>query len=49
MCLRASGRFIVFRRIFLIMGLLYMYRSVLYFVTVLPKPDPDYKCMPKSP
>ncbi|XP_037072867.1 phosphatidylcholine:ceramide cholinephosphotransferase 1-like isoform X2 [Pollicipes pollicipes] len=41
-------RFIVFRRIFLIMGLLYMMRSVLYFVTALPKPDPDYQCEPKA-
>ncbi|KAF0294464.1 Phosphatidylcholine:ceramide cholinephosphotransferase 2 [Amphibalanus amphitrite] len=41
-------RFIVFRRIFLLMGLLYMMRSVLYFVTALPKPDPDYKCDPKA-
>lgn len=30
------------------MGLLYMMRSVLYFVTALPKPDEDYKCEAKA-
>lgn len=41
-------RMIVLRRIFMIMGLLYMMRSVTYFVTVLPKPNPHYHCAPKA-
>jgi len=40
-------RMIIFRRIFLIIGMLYMYRGVTMFVTVLPKPDPHYMCAPK--
>lgn len=41
-------RFIVFRRIFFLAGIHYFYRSVTFYVTVLPKADPTYKCAPKS-
>lgn len=42
-----AHRAIVFRRIFLLLGLLYMYRGLTMFVTVLPMSDPNYKCAPK--
>ncbi|XP_034245360.1 phosphatidylcholine:ceramide cholinephosphotransferase 2-like isoform X2 [Thrips palmi] len=41
-------RFIVFRRLFLMMSLLYLMRSVTMFVTVLPMSDPTYYCSPKA-
>ncbi|XP_073967286.1 LOW QUALITY PROTEIN: phosphatidylcholine:ceramide cholinephosphotransferase 2-like [Choristoneura fumiferana] len=41
-------RFIVARRLFLIIGLLYLYRSVTMFVTVLPMSSTTYYCSPKS-
>ncbi|XP_066260359.1 phosphatidylcholine:ceramide cholinephosphotransferase 2-like isoform X2 [Euwallacea similis] len=41
-------RFIVFRRIFLIMSLLYMYRAITMYVTVLPLSSETYECSPKS-
>lgn len=41
-------RFIVSRRLFLIIGLLYLYRSVTMFVTVLPVSSTTYYCSPKS-
>jgi len=37
----------VLRRIFVILGLLYMYRSVTMSITVLPKSDRLYPCAPK--
>ena len=40
-------RTIVLRRIFLVLGLLYMYRSVTMSITVLPKSDRSYPCAPK--
>jgi len=40
-------RMIVFRRIFIMMGLLYFYRSITLYITALPKPDPNYPCAPK--
>jgi len=40
-------RMIVLRRIFLMVGMLYMYRGITMFVTVLPKPDSSYYCSPK--
>lgn len=40
-------RFIVLRRILLIVGCLYLYRAITMWVTVLPAPDPKYKCAPK--
>lgn len=42
-------RFIVFRRIFLIVGLLYFYRAVTFFVTILPVSSKSYTCAPKEP
>lgn len=41
-------RFIVARRIFFIIGLLYLYRSITMFVTVLPVSSETYFCSPKS-
>ena len=43
-----AHRFILLRRIFFLLGLLYFYRSVTIFVTVLPKSDPNYKCSEKA-
>ena len=40
-------RFIVLRRIMLLVGVLYLYRSVTMWVTALPKADPNYECAPK--
>ncbi|CAH1997566.1 unnamed protein product [Acanthoscelides obtectus] len=40
-------RWIVFRRIFLIMSLLYMYRAITMYVTVLPIASKTYPCSPK--
>ncbi|CAK1544784.1 unnamed protein product [Leptosia nina] len=41
-------RFIVSRRLFFIIGLLYLYRSLTMFVTVLPVSSTTYYCSPKS-
>ncbi|GJQ76884.1 hypothetical protein Trydic_g15088 [Trypoxylus dichotomus] len=41
-------RFIVFRRMFLILTLLYMYRAITIFVTVMPVSSKTYYCSPKS-
>lgn len=41
-------RFIVARRIFLLMGLLYMMRSITMYVTVLPVASKTYFCSPKE-
>lgn len=41
-------RFIVARRMFLIIGLLYLYRSITMYVTVLPVSSTTYYCSPKS-
>ncbi|KOB78239.1 putative spingomyelin synthetase [Operophtera brumata] len=41
-------RFIVSRRLFFIIGLLYLYRSVTMFVTVLPVSSTTYYCSPKT-
>ena len=43
-----SHRTILLRRIWLILGLLYFYRAVTMCVTVLPKADKTYTCMPKK-
>lgn len=40
-------KYIVFRRIFLIMGLLYLMRAITMSVTVLPVPSRTYNCSPK--
>jgi len=42
-----THRTIVFRRVALMAGLLYMYRGFTMFITVLPMSDPNYKCAPK--
>merc|ERR1719370_1653140 len=44
-----SHRTIILRRIWLILGLLYYYRALTMCVTVLPKADKTYTCMPKTP
>ncbi|CAL4115987.1 unnamed protein product [Meganyctiphanes norvegica] len=41
-------RWILFRRVCLILGLLYFYRSICMYVTVLPVANPSYYCSPKS-
>jgi len=40
-------RTIVARRICLLIGLHYLYRSFTFFVTVLPKPDESFHCAPQ--
>ena len=40
-------RFIVLRRIFLLVGVLYLYRSVTMWVTALPIADTEYVCAEK--
>ena len=40
-------RFVLLRRIWFLMGLLYFYRSLTIFVTVLPKADTGYQCSEK--
>ncbi|XP_043271419.1 phosphatidylcholine:ceramide cholinephosphotransferase 1-like isoform X3 [Venturia canescens] len=40
-------RFIVVRRVFLLMGLLYLMRSITFYVTVLPVSSKTYFCSPK--
>lgn len=46
-CIFHRHRFIVLRRVFLLLGLLYGYRAITMFVTVLPKANPEYQCDPK--
>lgn len=41
-------RFIVLRRMFLLLGLLYMMRSITMYVTVLPISSKTYYCSPKA-
>ena len=41
-------RFIVIRRIFLLLGILYYYRSLCFWVTVVPKADIHYHCNNRS-
>ncbi|KAK3888973.1 hypothetical protein Pcinc_007004 [Petrolisthes cinctipes] len=41
-------RWILFRRVFVIMGLLYLYRSITMYVTVLPLANPNTYCSPKA-
>ena len=40
-------RFIVLRRVVLIIGTLYLYRAITMWVTALPVADPSYHCAPK--
>lgn len=41
-------RLIIVRRIWFLLGILYYYRAVTMFITVLPKSDETYTCHPKS-
>ncbi|KAF5300990.1 hypothetical protein FQR65_LT19285 [Abscondita terminalis] len=41
-------RFIIFRRLFLILSLLYLYRAITMYVTVLPMASETYYCSPKT-
>jgi len=41
-------RLIVLRRIWFLLGILYYYRALTFFVTVLPKADEEYECQPRS-
>ena len=41
-------RLIILRRIWLLLGILYYYRALTFFVTVLPKADEEYECAPIS-
>jgi len=41
-------RMIILRRIWLLLGILYYYRAMTFFVTVLPKADEEYECAPIS-
>ena len=43
-----SHRLIILRRIWLLLGILYYYRAITMFITVLPKADKTYICQPKS-
>jgi len=42
-----THRLIILRRIWLLLGLLYFYRAITMFITVLPKADTKYTCSPK--
>jgi len=46
-CIFHKHRFIVLRRLCLLLGLLYGYRAITMFVTVLPISNPNYQCDPK--
>lgn len=41
-------RIIVLRRIWLLLGVLYYYRAMTFFITVLPKSDETYECEAQS-
>ena len=40
-------RLIILRRVWLVLAVLYYYRALTMFVTVLPKPDVRYECRPR--
>lgn len=42
-------KWIIFRRVFLMMSLLYLYRGVTMFITVVPIASVKYYCSPKAP
>jgi shingomyelin synthase len=48
LCLFHGSRFVVLRRVFFLGGLHYLYRAITMYVTVLPKPDSHYTCVPKA-
>lgn len=41
-----THRLIILRRVFLMLGLLYVYRAITMYITVLPNPDPLTPCAP---
>merc|ERR1719369_1834128 len=43
-----THRLVILRRIWLLLGVLYYYRALTMFVTVLPKADKNYTCTPKK-
>lgn len=43
-----THRLVILRRIWLLLGILYYYRAITMFITVLPKADKTYICQPKS-
>lgn len=43
-----THRLIILRRIWYLLGLLYFYRSLTMFITVLPKADTAYTCKPQT-
>jgi len=43
-----AHRLVILRRIWFILGVLYLYRAITMFVTVLPKSDTGYICKPTS-
>ena len=43
-----AHRLVILRRVWLIQGLLYFYRAITMFITVLPKPDINYECAHKE-
>merc|ERR1712165_605487 len=42
-----NHRLIILRRIWLLLGILYFYRAITMYITVLPKADTSYTCSPK--
>lgn len=40
-------RLVILRRVWLMLGILYYYRAITMFITVLPKPDESYTCAQK--
>ena len=40
-------RLVILRRVWFMLGILYYYRAVTMFITVLPKPDESYTCAQK--
>jgi len=42
-----NHRLIILRRIWLLLGILYFYRAITMYITVLPKADTTYTCSPK--
>merc|ERR1719369_2019913 len=43
-----SHRLVILRRIWLLLGILYYYRALTMFITVLPKADETYLCQPRA-
>ena len=43
-----SHRLIILRRIWFLLGIIYYYRALTMFITVLPKADETYVCQPRS-